>query len=55
MALCVVSKVIGVYVLYATLVHIARRYVAPSDEVTEPLRSVWVELVVIGAHRQAVM
>jgi hypothetical protein len=50
MALGVGLEVIRMNILDRAFVYVARRDVASGNEVAEPLRGVWVDLVVIRSH-----
>jgi hypothetical protein len=50
MCLGVAFEVIGLYVLDAALVHVARRDMPCGNEIAEPLRGVGVDLVVVSSH-----
>ena len=51
MTLRVSAKIFRSDIFYAPFIHITRRYQAGCYKVPQPLRRVWVALVVIGAHR----
>ena len=56
MALCVASQIVGLDVANVPLVNVARCDVSCGDEVSEPLRGIGIDLVVVGgqAHSRVV-
>jgi hypothetical protein len=44
------SEVISLHLRDASFIDIARRYMAGSDQVTQPLGGVGLDLVVVGGH-----
>src|SRR5690606_12174916 len=55
MALRVVSKVIGRYVLYAALVYVSGRDESARNEITEPFGGERIVLVVVGCHQNGLL
>jgi hypothetical protein len=49
-ALVVGLEVIWLNILDRAFIDISRRYVACGNQVAQPLRGVWADLVVIGRH-----
>jgi hypothetical protein len=50
MALSVTSQIVGLDQFDASLIHVPRRDVSRGNQVAQPLRCIWINLVVIQFH-----